>query len=380
MTRSLHELIHEVAAVANERGTPISSVANLTGVPKSTLSEKRRQDVGDVQYREYKHDARYERALRNWLDTLGDVGRDSPPTVKEGDTTHAHVQPPKPEITGVDASQDGDIEAIKEAARRRHQQKHRRAAKKKRQVVRFDVGPVMIAFIGDQHFGNAGTDVDRAFAEQEMICQTPGAYVWQMGDVVDNFIVGRLKAQNMKPSAPVWEQWELAKHYFEQFDDRLIAYVGGNHGAWTLQQTSVDYRRDICPNGVLFDGDDVKSKIKVGRHTYRLWSRHQWSGSSIYNQTHGQERAARFNDPKYDFYIGAHNHSGAVYREFVHEGRRKAAIQIGTYKVHDDYALKIGFPEHNHSTGCALILHDDGSFFGMADLTAACDYMQAIYR
>ena len=48
--------------------------------------------------------------------------------------------------------------------------------------------------------------------------------------------------------------------------------------------------------------------------------------------------------------------------------------------MHDDYALKVGFPRHNHSTGCALILHDDGSFFGMADLEAACDYMQAMYR
>ena len=379
MTEALHKVIKAAAEVARERGVSFTDLGEATSVPKSTLSTRAKEEIGSLQYKEYPNDARYERALRNWIDVHTSPGGGASPTVDEGDTTYAHVRTPSPDITGVDAEPETDIEAIKEAAKRRYQQKHRRAAKKKRQVVRFDMGPVMIAFIGDQHFGNAGTDVQRALDEQKLICDTPGAYVWQMGDVVDNMIVGRLKKQNMKPSAPVWEQWELAKHYLEGFDDKLVAYVGGNHGAWTMQQTSVDYRRDICPNGVLFDGDDLKSRVRVGKHTFRVWTRHKWKGSSIYNQTHGQERAARFADPKWDFYIGAHKHTGAVYREFVHEGRRKAAIQIGTYKVHDDYALQQGFPEHNHSTGCAVILHDDGSFCGMSDLEAACHYMRAVY-
>jgi len=31
------------------------------------------------------------------------------------------------------------------------------------------------------------------------------------------------------------------------------------------------------------------------------------------------------------------------------------------------------------STACAVILHDDGSMHGMADLDAAKRYMQAVY-
>jgi len=62
------------------------------------------------------------------------------------------------------------------------------------------------------------------------------------------------------------------------------------------------------------------------------------------------------------------------------KGRRKAAVQIGTYKLHDDYARTQGYPDHDMSTACAVILHDDGSFHGMADLKAAKRYMQSLYR
>ena len=151
-------------------------------------------------------------------------------------------------------------------------------------------------------------------------------------------------AQNMKPSTPVWEQWVLAQDYLAGFSERLVAVVGGNHGAWTQMLTGIDYRRDITPEGVLYDGDEIRAEVRVGAHTFRVWTRHQWRGRSIYNQTHGQERAARFSDPAYDFYVGAHTHTGAVCREFIHEGRRKAAIQIGAYKRFDDYALRLGFP------------------------------------
>jgi hypothetical protein len=297
-----------------------------------------------------------------------------------GTGDYGRPKPPEPDVNGATVDTDFDPEqAIQEQARR-FKQKHRRAQKKRRQTIRFDTGPIMIAFVGDQHLGNAGTDVERVFEEQKTIMQTPGAYAWIMGDVVDNFIVGKLKKENFRPSAPIWEQWQLAQEYLDRWEDRIIAFVGGNHGAWTMQQTQIDYRRDVCPDGVLFDGDDVQAEVSVGSASYDVWARHKWKGNSIYNQTHGQERAARFNDPGHDLYVGAHTHEGALYREMIHEGQRKAAVQIGTYKVHDDYARASGFPPSDMSTACAVVLHDDGSMHGMADLDAAKRYMQAVYN
>lgn len=293
----------------------------------------------------------------------------------EDDTTEPR---PSPQISGVGPSQDLNIEKAKERQKRRFRRKQKTVQKKKRQTIRFDTGPICLFFLGDQHIGNQGTDIDRVFEEQKIIMNTPRAFCWQMGDVVDNFVVGRLKMKNAEPSAPVREQWALAEHYLESFEDRIVAYVGGNHEKWTMSKTTIDYRRDICPDGILYDGDEIQAIVSVGPAEYRIKARHKWPGSSVYNQTHFADRA-RKEDSRFDVYVGAHDHQGSIYKEMIHEEERKAGVKVGTYKVHDDYALERGFPDHDASTACALILHDDGSFHGMADLNAAKRYMHALH-
>ena len=399
MDRKLHELILEAASVAERTDHTHVEVAEAMGMNRNSHRRWRNRDLRqEGGYQAHEKDDERTRSLTQWLqsapdaDDLGQVyggpadAKQDPQSVAAeeiggyGTGGYGEVHAPeKPDVSGATAETSFDPERAIEEQDRRFRDKHRRAQKKKRQTIRFATGPIMLAMLGDQHIGNAGTDVRRIFDEQETILQTPGAFAWQMGDVVDNMIVGKLKQQNMKPSAPVWESWQLAQEYMSRWEDRMVAFVGGNHGAWTMQQTQIDYRRDICPDGVLYDGDDIRADVTVGSAQYEIWARHKWRGSSIYNPTHGMERAMRFQDPDPDIYVGAHTHEGSMYREVVHEGRRKAAIQLGTYKIHDDYAREQGYPGGDGSTACALILHDDGSMHGMADLKAAKRYMQAIY-
>lgn len=288
--------------------------------------------------------------------------------------------PPVAEIVGVGPGVELNVQAVRQAAELRFEGKARRAEQKQHQRINFPHGPIALFFVGDQHIGNAGTDVSRMFREQELIMDIPGAFVWQMGDLIDNFVVGKLIAENFKESLPIFEQWELARYYLQGFEDRLVAYTSGNHEAWTAMLSGIDYRRDICPEGVLYDGDDIRAFIDVGPHTFSAWARHKWRGSSMYNPTHQLERAARFDSARFDLYIGAHLHTGSVYREFILDGQRKAAIQTGSYKEHDDYARKQGFPGHDSSTACALVLHDTGSFFGCSDIEAVKTYMESVYQ
>jgi molybdenum-dependent DNA-binding transcriptional regulator ModE len=282
-------------------------------------------------------------------------------------------------VDGTEATRTHDALSIRQEAQRRYEEKKKRALRKRDQHIRFDSGPIAMIFLGDQHFGNAGTDTQRAFDEQETILNTPGAYCWQMGDLVDNFIVGRLMAENMKPSTPVAEQWVLAEDYLYGFKDKLLAYCGGNHGAWTLKVSGIDYRRDITPQGVLYDGDRLDATVHVGEASYRITSRHKWRGSSIYNPTHAQERGAFKDDPNFDIYVGAHVHRGAISREFIHNRQRKISVLTGTYKTFDDYALQEGFESNDASTGVAVVMHEDGSFFGTSNLKACLHYMRSLY-
>lgn len=287
---------------------------------------------------------------------------------------------PRPSIVGAGPDVEPDIERIRESAERRFVAKANRAEEKKHQSIRFPHGPVVLFFVGDQHFGNAGTDVGRAFAEQEMINACPGSYVWQTGDVVDQYIVGKLIAENMKESLSVWEQWELAKHYLRGFGDKIVAFHAGNHDLWHNKLAGFDYARQIAPNGILYDSDEIKATIHVGHHEFRVWSRHKWQGNSIYNASHGQERAARFGSQRFDVYVGAHVHKGAMAREFVLDGSRKLALLSGTYKIEDGWAREMGFPNHDSSTAVALVLHDSGSMWATSNIQAVKEYMRAVYR
>jgi hypothetical protein len=288
-------------------------------------------------------------------------------------------RPPVPLIEGAGPDAEPDVEAILEAMEKRFAEKEKRAAQKEDQHIRFSHGPVAMFFLGDQHFGNLGTDVKRAFDEQEIILNTPGSYVFQLGDTVDNFIVGKLIAENLKPSAPVREQWWVAQEYLERFKEKLVAAVAGNHEGWVLKVSGIDFAREITPSGVLYDADELKVAVHVGAHQFKVWARHKWRGSSIYSQTHGQERAARFDSADHDIYVGAHTHTGAVAREFILNRTRKLAVQTGSYKRHDDFQRMVGFPDSDASTACAVVLHDDGSYFAASDLRAIQNYMTRCY-
>jgi hypothetical protein len=119
------------------------------------------------------------RSLREWIESQkggdayggpADAERDPQSVAAEdmqeyGTGDYGRPEPPEPDVNGATAGTDFDPEqAIQEQARR-FKQKHRRAQKKRRQTIRFDTGPIMIAFVGDQHLGNAGTDVERVFEE-----------------------------------------------------------------------------------------------------------------------------------------------------------------------------------------------------------------------
>lgn len=301
-----------------------------------------------------------------------------------GENGHAEEtakdEPTAPQVVGATSDVKPDVGRIIRSTEAFFDMKMARALEKAHQSIRFPHGPVAIFFVGDQHIGNGGTDVRRMLDEQDLIMATPASYVWQMGDVVDNFVIGRLVAENWKESAPVWDQWELARYYLNRWGDKLVAVNGGNHDFWHHKVSGIDYTREVTPSGVLYDADTIRATIHVGPHEFKVWTRHKWRGSSMYNPTHGQERGAREDDPDQDIYVGAHTHTGAVTREFVRKASRKLAIQIGTYKMVDDYAIEKGFPRHDASTAVGVVLFDDGSFFAASDIRAILNHQRAVYK
>lgn len=249
------------------------------------------------------------------------------------------------------------------------------------QAIRFRKGPVCLVFVADLHLGNSGTNYPRIFGELEMILQAPNTWLVTVGDLLDNFVIGKLQAARMGAEMGIPEEWALVRRYLRMAAPKLVLSVGGNHEFWAAKLTGIDYFAEVltqtAASGTLYHPHDARVNLVVGRSQLRLRIRHKWRGSSIYNATHGIERAAKW-DHDFDIGVGAHTHVSGLVREFNNAGKTGLALQCGSYKVVDEYAISGGFARPNTNTAVALIADQEGRFMGTSDLKLAVGMMSRL--
>lgn len=250
--------------------------------------------------------------------------------------------------------------------------------RKQSQSITFDKSPVALVFIADVHVGSRGVDYDRLFAEAEIIAKTPDMWLILDGDLLDNFILPKL--MHARGDVTPEGEWALVKKYLGIVAPKLIASVNGNHEAWTRILTGIDYFKDVLEKknpDAIYDPDDALIEVIVGKARFPVRVRHQWQGTSVYNVTHGIERAAKF-DNDFLIGIGAHTHASGLARQMNVAGKTGMAVLCGSYKAFDPYARTRGFAKPNGSTAVTLILSDDGSIVGVDRLETAAKMIQQL--
>lgn len=249
-----------------------------------------------------------------------------------------------------------------------------------KQTIRFDRYPVGIVFVADNHIGNDGVDYDRMFEEAELIASTPNLYVIQVGDLVDNFIVGKLMKVRMHTTISIPEEWALAKYYLELLGPRLLAVCGGNHDAWTSAMSGVDQLRSAVASlrpGLLYNPDELQFTVEVGGRAWPVLVRHKWQYNSVLNPTHGIERSFERNQAKpFILGVGAHTHVSGLVRQFNAGGRTGTAVLCGSYKLYDSYAQQIGCATPNGSTAVTVIFHPEHGIMGYDNLNMAVEILK----
>ena len=288
------------------------------------------------------------------------------------------------EIEGVSADERlPDEDAVYLRAVQDYELVKRIDERKRNQRIVFDRGPIAFVWAADLHFGDSGVDYERAFAEAELIRDTPGMFLGLGGDFVNNFIIGKLQAVRMGARMSIPDEWALVRRYLRIVAPKLLLSVSGNHDNWTALLTGVDYFADVqdrLTSKVIYDADDVLFTVKVGDWSIPCRARHKWRGKSIYNVTHAIERAAKWDQ---DFLIGfgAHTHTGGYTRDMGVGGADGIAVQAGSYKRLDGFARRLGFAKPNHSTAVAVVINDEHrSLTGFNDLATCADFMQYVYE
>ncbi len=256
------------------------------------------------------------------------------------------------------------------------------AERKEQQYIEFSHGPFGIAFVADPHFGGTGTDYKRAFDEAEIIRNTPGMYAAFVGDGINNFIVGRLMRLTRDQRLTITDEWTLLKRYLGVLAPKLRIGVGGNHDYWTFMVSGIDYLRDVIESiapGCIYDTDDSLVDIRCAGVSWMARIRHKWQGSSIYNVTHGIERAAKW-DQGFRLGVGAHTHRGGYARHFNVGGHDGMAVQVGTYKRFDAFARTVGFPRSNPSTAVVVVFDPEtNSMTGFNSLHLASRFLGVLH-
>ena len=136
---------------------------------------------------------------------------------------------------------------------------------------------------------------------------------------------------------------------------------------------------ELAPNA-LYDSHDLSVTLEVSGVPFPGRIRHQWQGRSIYNLTHGIERAAKW-DQDFMWAVGGHTHESGVVRSFNNGGKNGLACLVGSYKRHDSFAKMIGFPKPNTSTGVAILFDSEtGSMTGFDNLETAAKVMRHLER
>lgn len=254
---------------------------------------------------------------------------------------------------------------------------------KQRRAIKFETGPVVLLAIADLHLGSGG--VDYAAIDQD-ISLINGLHdsgvqvaVLLVGDLIDNYIIGRLKDLRMTGSPFLTvEEWGLCDYALTRLAPFLIGSVAGNHDNWSWALSGIDLLREVHKKrspGILYDPYELSFDLIVGDHVSRVVARHKWRGNSMYNPTHGMEHRHHTQGRPFDIGIAAHTHRGGLAREMSNGDRIAYGLMCGSYKKQDQYADMLGLPPALPTTAVAVVVDETGIDFATSNVHSLPKYL-----
>lgn len=216
-------------------------------------------------------------------------------------------------------------------------------------------GPFGILVYGDPHLDDDGCDIPLIMHQVDLVRNHPAIYAATVGDFQNNW-VGRLGRLYGEQGTTTSESWRLTEWFIQNQDWLFI--VRGNHDSafvgahdpldWIIRNADVPADREA----------DVKLRLCLpdDRGAVTIHARHDFPGRSSWNLTHGQGKAAKITSTDSDVLLSGHRHCWGYHSEERPDGSIWHAIQVGSYKRMDSYAVGLGVPETVHGHSCLLII------------------------
>lgn len=290
---------------------------------------------------------------------------------------------------------DDDLVLDHFVERQRIRARHKR---KRHTVTKFHLGykPVAFVFLSDQHTGSPGTHVERVVSDARLIAATEGCYCANLGDTINNFIVGRLAAKGATQDDAVQDQRMFLRAYIRTLLTRpysltdtapLKWWVTGNHELWTMGMVNLDPEGELARQmNVCYDKYEMAGVLQVGSQEYLIHSRHKFKGHSMHNDLHANIRYynegdhTALGDRHPDIVVLGHKHCYAYLKQ-QRNGKLRTYISPGSYKVEDSYGRSLGFQDALPNMGVVVLRPDRHRVEIHEDLEFVCkEYLPWLRR
>lgn len=232
-------------------------------------------------------------------------------------------------------------------------------------------GPYGICWFGDPHLDDPYCDLESFERDARIVANTPAMFGANGGDSINNW-VGKLERLYGEQSATVSEGWELVEWALKDLGVNWLLWILGNHDVWNYGKRIFD---GMNTNRVLMCDWNAKLRLvsPCGGET-KVWARHNFKGTSIYNELHGLKRAAMM-DEDADIYAAFHIHTTATGSFELPGGRRVCLVRARGYKDVDHYAMLHQF--HEQRTGQSVVTIVEPVNGGRAKVWAYDDVAEA---
>lgn len=238
--------------------------------------------------------------------------------------------------------------------------------------------PIGITMLGDPHVDDDGTDLGQLEHDIRVIQQTDGLYAACVGDVQNNWI-GRLARLYAHQETTAAQSWQLTEWFVRELSGHWLFMVQGNHDHWAGSGDPLRWIQRQA--GVDLTGDHtVRIALRFpGEVEVRIAARHDWPGNSMWNPSHGQLRAASLTHHDHVI-VSGHKHTGGYQMLRVPaSGLIAHCVQLGSYKIHDEYADALGLPSRLIAPSATVIIDPTAGEIGLVriehDIKAAADYL-----
>jgi hypothetical protein len=213
--------------------------------------------------------------------------------------------------------------------------------------------PIALHGDGDLHLDDPGTNIGLVEENARIVRETPGMYGFTPGDLLNNWI-GRLMRLHARQNVTEAEGWQLVEWYIEEVRDWLFVVLG-NHDLWAGNGSPMQW---ISRNAGLFSqAHDVRMALRFSNgNEARVHCRHDFPGSSIYNDSHGLLRAALFGHRDHVKCAGHRHISSYQLVPDSESGIAMHMVRVAGYKQIDDYATEGGYLKRSLGPAVTLVI------------------------